>query len=289
MNTPLISNIQRTQAGGLPTVWAVTRSCNEERYIAEWVAYHRLIGVSGFMIYDDCSDDGSVLAASLMGATSIPGTVKNEGGNAGPFQRAGETLQRMHHGPDWVLFIDLDEYVCVDGDFLPSYLARAPEDVGNILLSWKLFGSHGKEAYERRPTPTRFSMASLPEDRPNRFVKSCVRTIAFDGFRGSNNHYAHVVAGYRHVNARFETAQMFSGEGTHGRPFLFFEHPVWESCYLHHYAVRSRQEFDERKRFGQPDGTPIDEQYWVRRNLNKRADPRLIGLGNQVGRVLGMF
>lgn len=273
---------------------AVTRACNEERYIAEWIAYHRLIGVTGFMVYDDCSDDGSVMAAMLMGAISVPGTAKNEGGNVGPFQRAGELLsRRLEQGhpdaPDWVLFIDLDEYVCVDGDFLPDYLSRAPEDAGNVLLSWKVFGSHGKEAYDRRPTPVRFGMASEASDHPNRFIKSCARMAAFDGFRGQNNHYAHVRPGFRHVNARFETAEMFTGKGTQGRPFLFFEQPVWEGCYLHHYAVRSRQEFDERKRFGQPDGTPIDDGYWERRNLNKKVDHRLIGLGNQVARVLNIY
>jgi len=55
------------KAGGVSsrsvTACAVIR--NERRYVEEWLAYHRLLGVTKFLLFDNDSSDGGV-AASLV-------------------------------------------------------------------------------------------------------------------------------------------------------------------------------------------------------------------------------
>lgn len=57
-----------TAGGGAVSSRSVTACAvirNERRYVEEWLAYHRLLGVTKFILFDNDSSDGGV-AASLV-------------------------------------------------------------------------------------------------------------------------------------------------------------------------------------------------------------------------------
>ena len=123
---------------------AITK--NEGPFIAEWVAYHYLLGVEHFVIYDNGSDDVTVevLApfvnaglVTLMHWPLFPGQID-------AYQHAVTTF-----GPrcDWMGFLDIDEFVSLpSGMTLPAFLAGFPPDAEEVVLFWRMFGHSGHRA-----------------------------------------------------------------------------------------------------------------------------------------------
>ena len=91
---------------------------NEASYLAEWVAYHRLIGVDHFWLYDDGStdhwrsvldrhlDEGvvEVLPLPEQHAPGVPTALKQPG----TFR---DGLRRAQGRTRWVALIDADEFL----------------------------------------------------------------------------------------------------------------------------------------------------------------------------------
>ncbi|WP_167553534.1 glycosyltransferase family 92 protein [Paracoccus yeei] len=125
---------------------AITK--NEGPFIAEWVAYHYLLGVEHFVIYDNRSADGTfeVLApfvnaglVTLVHWPLFPGQID-------AYQHAVTTF-----GPrcDWMGFLDIDEFVSLPpGMTLPAFLAGFPPEAEEVVLFWRMFGHSG---YRARP------------------------------------------------------------------------------------------------------------------------------------------
>lgn len=123
---------------------AITK--NEGPFIAEWVAYHYLLGVEHFVIYDNRSDDATVeVLAPFVNAGLVtlvhwplfPGQID-------AYQHAVMTF-----GPrcDWMGFLDIDEFVSLPpGVTLPAFLAGFPPEAEEVVLFWRMFGHSGHRA-----------------------------------------------------------------------------------------------------------------------------------------------
>lgn len=120
---------------------AITK--NEGPFIAEWVAYHYLLGVEHFIIYDNGSADATVeVLAPFVNAGLVtlvhwplfPGQID-------AYQHAVATF-----GPrcDWMGFLDIDEFVSLPrGMTLPTFLADFPPEAEEVVLFWRMFGHSG--------------------------------------------------------------------------------------------------------------------------------------------------
>jgi hypothetical protein len=145
---------------------------NEATYLKEWVAFHRLVGVSRFVTYDDRSSDTSQLTAALSATdvTVVPyeagwDVPENDGepNPAWPWHQSTQcralTHFARHYGGDyWCAFIDPDEFLFHTGiDHLPTAL-ELYEKYPAVVVNWLIFGSNGHytrppltiEAYTRR-------------------------------------------------------------------------------------------------------------------------------------------
>ncbi|MGR3362691.1 MAG: glycosyltransferase family 2 protein [Maritimibacter harenae] len=120
---------------------------NEAPYILEWIAYHRMIGVDGFLIYtNDCTDGTDALLDRLAELGLVQHRDNSDWTGSSPQQHA---LNRALDEPimrnaEWVIHTDVDEFInirCGNGR-LEDLFARVPEAT-NIAMTWRLFGHNG--------------------------------------------------------------------------------------------------------------------------------------------------
>lgn len=119
---------------------------DEDLYLREWVAYHALLGVEHFYIYDNGSASNQArclegFEAGLFTFISWPGQ---------EMQMPAYNHCLAHFGRDcrWIAFIDVDEFICPLQDDSLSALLAEYEDYAGLAVPWLTFGSSG---HLRRP------------------------------------------------------------------------------------------------------------------------------------------
>ena len=119
---------------------------DEDLYLREWVAYHALLGVEHFYIYDN--DSARNQARCLEGFEADRFTFIPWPGQEMQMPAYNHCLE--HFGADcrWIAFIDVDEFICpLQDDSIPALLAEY-EDYAGLAVPWLIFGSSG---HLRRP------------------------------------------------------------------------------------------------------------------------------------------
>lgn len=231
---------------------------NEAPYLLEWIAHHRLMGVSRFFLADNISTDGtSELLAGLeqLGLVEVLRYPTTPG--VKPQLPAYRSLcESLVHDVDWLAFIDADEFLWPTGDFadLPQYLAHAGRDpsLGGIGLNWAVFGSDGALRFDPQEVTCRFQYRGQPGFSENHHIKSLVRTSALQDFL--NPHRMSLRPGYVYAHSDLSPL-VEQRDGVTARV-------VWDQFRVNHYVVKSWSEYMEKKRpRGNADGP--DEGYSV--------------------------
>lgn len=121
---------------------------NEDRYLDEWLYYHRAIGVDGFIIYDNESIDSSKSIIEKhskfvdIDYTYFPGKSKQ----TAAYQDA---IERYREKNVWILTIDIDEFLRpVNKIDVKKWLLSFAPNVSQILIPWTIYGSSD---HEKRP------------------------------------------------------------------------------------------------------------------------------------------
>ncbi len=133
---------------------------DEAHFLLEWLAFHRMIGVDLFVLYDNGSSDGG---ADLIRASSFARNVTLIDWPERPGQLSAYNHFRINHAPQftWVAFIDIDEFIMprAGGSIRDILMRRAYQPYAQILLQWLVFGPSGHrtrphglviESYTRR-------------------------------------------------------------------------------------------------------------------------------------------
>lgn len=193
---------------------------NEAPYLREWIAFHQVVGVEHFRIYDNGSTDGTWdLLSSIDGVHVV--------------DWPGERMQMAAYAdalrtPDarWVAFIDADEFL-----FSPRYvplpvMLRQYEDVEALGACWATFGTSDKQ--HRQPYVTESYDRRAPTDDPvHRHVKSIVQPGRINWQVPRDPHH-------------FECA----GVDEQRRPLAgpFASSTVWKNFRVNHYWSKSVKE-----------------------------------------------
>jgi len=132
--------------GGKVAVVAIVR--DEKPFLDEWLAYHRLLGVDHFFVYDDEPD------------LSMPGFLKPHS----PYVTVVPWFERHRHLPgrnkqtkaythalsnglssfEWVAYIDVDEFLRPRRHVtVPDFLSGFDRSVSSVSLNWMVFGHNG--------------------------------------------------------------------------------------------------------------------------------------------------
>jgi glycosyl transferase family 92 len=207
----------------------------EARYLREWVAFHRLVGVDRFFLYDNASDDEHLEALAPF---IDDGSVVVHDWPVFPGQGSAYDHALACHGREtrWMAFLDVDEFLfSPTGRPLPEVL-RDFERYPGVGVSRAWMGTSGHEATPDGLVLANFSSRlHLPE--PNLAVKSIV-----DPARVTlrvNEHW-------------FEYADGAPAVDEHQRPLEHWrrEELTFDVLRINHYFTKSEE--DAMRKFDRP-------------------------------------
>jgi len=115
---------------------------NEAPYVLEWIAFHRLVGIEHFYIYDNGSTDGTVeLLRERFPADLI--TILDWPKRPGQISCYHHAIATFASETEWCAFIDGDEFLFpTRQETLPPLLNIARHSSG-LCAFWLIFGSNG--------------------------------------------------------------------------------------------------------------------------------------------------
>lgn len=237
----MISRTTANQARYRFAIVAIVK--NERPYLAEWIAYHRLIGFEHFYIADHGSTDGTDLLLAKwqrQGLVTVRQWEPEEKAQTLWYQHVLE-----HHGREatYMAFLDVDEFLVHPNCDRPlEWLAPtlASHDVGAVAINWRIFGSSGMRFRQPGGVLERFRLASDSERVVNCHVKSIVKPSLVLSMTA---HTAELKPGYRYLTANGQQADFLEGKVKSGRTERVVDTPLK----IYHYNIKSYEEFVDTK------------------------------------------
>jgi len=263
-----------------PRITEVAFTKNEGRFLLEWIAYHRSIGVTDFLIYtNDCEDESPALLDRLaeMGiVTHIPNPLQP---GEQPQNKAlnHAVRHRLVLSADYVLQVDPDEFLCVktgEGN-IADLIATAP-DADIICVQMRFFGDSGLEQLRGGLVIEQLTGASGEAFKVNNIVKSLAR-VGGPYFKITANHMP------AFEPDEGQHPRIFNGGGVEIPPEAYGgerfrtipeAYRSMANAQLNHYAVRTFSDYRAKKYRGTAadnDGK-LTMRYWKTRNRNDVQD-----------------
>jgi glycosyltransferase involved in cell wall biosynthesis len=122
---------------------------DEGPFLKEWIAYHHVIGVDHFFLYDHSSNLSlrklfSRQAAYITVFDWPDDHVLSFPRNKRQTSAYNDSIQYVKGAYQWVAFIDGDEFVVLRRhENLKVFLASFPKETGAVFLNWHIFGHNG--------------------------------------------------------------------------------------------------------------------------------------------------
>jgi hypothetical protein len=200
---------------------------NEDRYIHEWLDYHRKLGVDEFFVYENDWRSGLTLDY----VRTIPFDGRERQQNA-----YNHFLFNLGSGIDWAAFIDLDEFIMLRKhttiqEFLTEY-GDMPEDVDGIALNWLMYGDN-EQTEETGSVLERFTRRGT---KPDRHIKMILRLNGNQMMIGPHCSYGF----WMDTNRKFGKGQN-NFDGTH------------DVAAINHYFCKTPKEYEQKMMRGRAD------------------------------------
>lgn len=254
---------------------SITSVKDEGPFLLEWLAWHRLLGVSDFLIAsNDCSDGTEALLQALQAAgivTHLPQVPKP--GQSIQWQALKLGWQHsLRKTADWLLVSDVDEFLMIHGSGgLAGLIAALPAGTEAMALGWRLFGAGGVARFEDRPVTGQF-LRSAPEGMLHPVAATYFKTLFRpEAFRGVGVHRPQPKAGRVPLWVDGSAAPLLPEIAANPKRLSLLNQPPHRAlAELHHYSLRSVESFLVKSRRGLPNRSekPIDLGYWIERNFN---------------------
>ncbi|KIN61351.1 Glycosyl transferase, group 2 family [Sulfitobacter noctilucae] len=140
-------------------ITAVTCVKNEGPFLLEWIAFHRVIGVTDFLFYsNDCTDATDRFLDALQDHGIVehlpnPATTRN-------YQMQALKAAKQHRlvkQADWVWIADVDEFINIHvGDHSLPALIKACGDPQAISVTFQFMANGGVEEFVDEPVISQF-------------------------------------------------------------------------------------------------------------------------------------
>lgn len=260
---------------------------NEGAFLLEWLAHHRAVGVTDFLVFsNDCTDGTDAMLDRLEALgwlTHVP--------NPGPYDEGPQwaALKQADRHPlvrqaDWLITFDIDEFINihVGNRTIPDLLAALPQATA-IPLTWRMFGNAGVVGFEDTPVTETFAQAA-PTVLHWPWRAQLFKTL----FRNDGSYRKFGVHRPRAPDpARMAGQRWFDGSGRAlpatlqtQRIFLDPGQDRNRLVQLNHYALGSVEGFllkcDRGNSFH--NGEPLNMDYWVERNFCAVEDHTILAL-----------
>lgn len=215
-------------------------------YILEWIAFHMVVGVNKFYIYNH-GDDAQQKHILLKLSEKLPGIIHAQ--QVGAIDRpqiAAYQHAWAHHknDVDAMAFIDGDEFLFSPGKNLTDEVARLFEQhrpCSALGVYWTIYGSSGHYQDPQGLIIENFTRHARPDFVPNRHIKTILRGGSEAVIEHS--HLFHTEHGTVDELGRTVTS-----------PWMRDWEPSSDSLRLNHYTVQSYEFFlNKKKNSGQAD------------------------------------
>jgi glycosyl transferase family 92 len=175
---------------------------DEGDYLPEWIAYHRLLGVSCFVLYDNGSQVpveqtvSSFAKRDDIEVINFPGTGLPKRGMQ--VKAYTDCITRVSGKTVWLSLTDIDEFIVPIKDPDLASLLRPYEKHGALVINWQTFGS---SSHVKKPAGLQienFTSRTPVQWEWNRHIKSIVRPERTK--RVYNPHFCGYKDGWSSVN-----------------------------------------------------------------------------------------
>lgn len=267
---------------------AVLTLRNEASFLLEWLAHHRAVGFTDFLVLSNDCDDGTDRMLDRLEALGLLTHLRNDGPyDKGGIQFTGLKLASKHklaRNADWILALDIDEFVNIHiGDHtLPALFAALPQ-ASAITLTWRLFGNADQVHYQDTPVTRQFTRAA-PVEMTWPWRAAMFKTLyKNDGTYGKMG----VHRPRQPDKDRLPASRWFDGEGREldeqfktRRIFSNYGRSNYALVQLNHYALGSMEAFLVKADRGRAvhSHQMLDVDYWVERNYNTDEDTSILAL-----------
>jgi hypothetical protein len=278
---------------------------DEAPYLPEWIEFHRLVGVERFFLYDNGSSDGggSVVEPWVRnGVVSVSDCAipLRDGGQDWAY---ADALSRARGQTRWLAFIDLDEFLFSPGPAALPDVLREYEEHPGIVVNWQVYGSCGHTTSGEGLVIERFVRRARTRWVRNRRVKSIVDPER--AMRAIGPHFFEYADGALAVTESHEPVRVTERRAWTRRlrrslarlplvqtdPYAVRDSSVRRVSVgrvrLNHYAVRSRQEFEQKT--ARHDSSRLAPRYFAYHDRNEIHDPALVHYASRVrARLAGL-
>tara|TARA_R110002074_G_scaffold134425_5_gene278545 strand:+ start:723 stop:2333 length:1611 start_codon:yes stop_codon:yes gene_type:complete len=260
---------------------------NESPYVLEWIAHHRAIGFTDFLIFtNDCDDTTDPILDRLEETGAAGGVLTHQVNTVlqrGPHKSALKWARDhvLRHKASWILIADVDEFInirCTDGTIQGLMRVLGPEtDV--VSFPWKIFANGGVEAFRDKPLTAQFHICEPVPKRGGRKMRD-VKTM----FRKPEAMYHFGLHRPRvkddwqdRIVWKSPTGEDISGRMNKGKTWTM----KWDGCqdaaYMHHYPLRSMESYILKKNRGRANhiNEDLGLEYWDKWNLIGGRDKSL--------------
>jgi O-antigen biosynthesis protein len=214
---------------------------DEAPYLLEWLAFHKMIGVDRFFLYDNGSSDAG---RDLINRSSFAHDVTLTDWPERPGQLSAYNHFRVNHAREftWAAFIDIDELIMpLTGGSIRTILSRRIyRPFAAILFQWLVFGPCG---HDRRPEGLVIENYTrrLPESaHASRHVKTLVRT-------------EHLLGIDYTPHAAECSGPACNSRGDEVLPYAIQPTECHDVMVVNHYFTKSREEWGFKRRRGRGD------------------------------------
>jgi Glycosyl transferase family 2 len=143
---------------------AVLTVRNEAAFLLEWLAHHKGVGFSDFLVLSNDCDDGTDAMLDRLAAlgeiTHLPNPGPHEGGVQFSAMKRADAHPLVREA-EWLMALDVDEFVNIHaGDHTLGALGAALPEADAIALTWRVFGNCGMRDYTDTPVTETFTRAA---------------------------------------------------------------------------------------------------------------------------------
>jgi hypothetical protein len=242
---------------------------DEARYLAEWVAFHRVQGVERFYLYDNLSEDDwrSELApeieAGIVEVTRWPP-------EPGQMPAYDDCLERHRDEARWIAMIDIDEFLfSPTGAPLPEVLCRFDTHPA-VAVNRRFFGTNGHQRPAEGLVTESYPMRVRDDDWTNLLVKSIVYPRMTVG-----SHSAHT----------FRLRGVPVGEDGLPVPTATREPATAELLRINHYYAKSEEEFQRKSVTPRADSGTVTYRMGI--PADEVRDEAILQFGERLRTALG--
>ncbi len=248
---------------------------NEGAFLLEWLAHHRAVGFTDFLVFSNDCEDGTDAMLDRLAEMDGLAHIRNDGPHEGGVQWTAMKAADRHPlvtGAEWLMTLDIDEFVNIHvGDHTLAALTAALPEADAITLTWRLFGNGGVERFEDRPVTEVFTRAA-PEVMFWPWRAFMFKTL----YRNTGAYRKLGVHRPRGpVDGKADAARWFDGEGRELEPrfrrqqiFSPFGRPNYHLAQLNHYPLGAMESFLLKRDRGRAvhGGEALGLDYWTERN-----------------------